>query len=55
MLLGVLGESLLLRLVPVLVESTLDLVAQVLSPNGGKGSQTTRSFNVTHKTNNDHL
>jgi len=54
-LLGVLGEGLLLALVPVLVESALDLVAQVLSPNGGEGSQTTGSLNVANKTNNDHL
>lgn len=54
-LLGVLGESLLLALVPVLVESSLDLVGQVLGPHGGEGSQTTGSLDVAHKTNNDHL
>lgn len=54
-LLGVLGESLLLGLVPVLVEPTLELVAQVLSPHGGEGSETTGSLDVAHKTNNDHL
>lgn len=47
MLLGVFGESLLLALIPVLVESALDLVAQVLSPNGGKGTQTAGSLDVT--------
>lgn len=54
-LLGVLGESLLLRLVPILVEATLDLVRQVLGPHGGEGAQATGSLDVTDKTNNDHL
>lgn len=54
-LLGVLGESLLLALVPVLVESALKLVAQMLGPNGGEGSQASGSLDVSHKTNNDHL
>jgi hypothetical protein len=54
-LLGVLGESLLLALVPVLVESSLNLLAQVLGPNGGKRSKTTRSLDVTDNTDNDHL
>ncbi|KAM3082632.1 hypothetical protein ACMFMF_011941 [Clarireedia jacksonii] len=47
-LLGVLGESLLLALVPVLVESALNFVAQMLGPDSGEGSKTTRSLNVTH-------
>ena len=54
-LLGVLGESLLLALVPVLVESALDLVAQMLGPDGGEGAQTAGSLDVTHKTDNDQL
>lgn len=53
--LGVLGEGLLLALVPVLVEATLNLVTQVLGPDGGEGSQTPGSLDVAHKTNNDHL
>lgn len=54
-LLGVLGESLLLALVPVLVESALDLVAQMLGPDGGEGSQASGSLDVANQTNNDHL
>lgn len=54
-LLGILGESLLLALVPVLVEATLNLVAQMLGPDGGEGSETTGSLNVAHKTDNDQL
>lgn len=54
-LLGILGESFLLALVPVLVEAALNLVAQMLGPDGGEGSETTGSLNVAHKTDNDQL
>jgi len=47
-LLGISGEGLLLALIPVLVESTLDLITQMLGPDSCKGSKTTRSLNVTH-------
>jgi hypothetical protein len=47
-LLGVFGESLLLALIPVLVESTFDLIAKMLSPNGSERSQTTRRLDVTN-------
>jgi len=53
--LGVLGEGLLLALVPVLVESAADLVAKVLGPDGGEGSEAAGGLNVTNQTNNDHL
>jgi len=53
-LLGVLGESFLLALVPVLVETTLDLVTQVLSEHSGEGTEATRSLDVTDKTNAHH-
>lgn len=53
-LLGVLGESLLLGAVPVLVEATLDLIGQVLGPNSGEGSETSWCLDVTDNTNNDH-
>lgn len=54
-LLGVLGECLLLALVPVLVEAALDLVAQVLSPDSSEGAQAAGSLNVANEANCNHL
>ena len=51
--LGVLGESLLLGGRPVTVETALDGVAQVLSPHGGEGAQTTGGLDVADQTNDD--
>lgn len=54
-LLGVLGESLLLALIPVLVEAALDLVAQVLGPDSSERAETTGSLNVSDNTDSDKL
>lgn len=54
-LLGVLGEGLLLALVPVLVEAALELVAQVLSPDSSERAETTGSLDVTDDTDSNEL
>lgn len=54
-LLGVLGEGLLLALVPVLVEPSLDLVTQVLRPHGGERAETTGSLDISDNTDSDKL
>ena len=53
-LLGVAGEGLLLRAVPVLVEPTLDFVGEVGSPDSGKSAETAGCLDVANNTNNDH-
>jgi hypothetical protein len=53
-LLGVLGESLLLTLVPVLVTTTLELLGKMLCENGSKSPQSTRGLDVSYNTNDDH-
>lgn len=54
-LLGVASESLLLALVPVLVEAALELVAQVLGPDSSERAETTGSLNVSDNTNGNEL
>jgi len=51
---GILSESLLLGLVPVLVEASSNVVAQMLGPDGFKVSNTERSFDVTNNSDRDH-
>jgi len=52
--LGILGESLLLGVHPVFIESSLELSGQVLGPDGGQGSESSGGFNITNNTaNND--
>lgn len=52
-LLGVLGESLLLGVNPIFVESSLEFSGQVLSPDGGQSSETSGGFNVSDDTSDD--
>jgi len=54
-LLRVLLERLLLGLEPVLVESTLDLVGQVLRPHRLDASQALRRSSVANETDDNHL
>ena len=54
-LLGVLGECLLLALVPVLVESALDFVGKMFGPDGGERAETAGSLNVANETNGNEL
>jgi len=53
-LLGILGERVLLGLVEVSVESSLDLLIQMLGPDGLQGSQASRSLDVTDNTDHEH-
>jgi len=53
-LLGILGESLSLGSVPVLVESALDFIRKMTSPDGGQGAKAVWSSNVTDNTDNNH-
>ncbi|EJK61037.1 hypothetical protein THAOC_18532, partial [Thalassiosira oceanica] len=53
-LLGVFGVSLALALVPVLVASALELLAQVLGEHGGECAKAARRLEVSHDTDDDH-
>ena len=53
-LLGVAGERLLLRAVPVLVEPTLEFVRKVRSPDSGESTETARSLNIANNTDDNH-
>jgi len=50
----VLGEGLLLGVHPVLVESALDIVVEVLGPDGGEGTEATGGLNVSNESNDLH-
>merc|ERR1740123_1903282 len=50
----ILGEGLLLRLVPVFVEPPLALLAQVACPSARQGTHPPRCLDVPHKAHNHH-
>ena len=52
--LTVLGESLLLRLVPVLIEAPFTLVADVLSKYSLEGPEASWGLNISHNAHNHH-
>jgi len=51
---GIFGECLLLGLVPVFVESSSNIVAQMLGPDGFEVSDSKRSFDVANDSDGDH-
>jgi len=53
-LLGVFREGLLLRLVPVLVESATTVLAQMLGEHGLEGAETLGGLDVANHADNDH-
>jgi len=53
-LLSVLGESFLLGLVPVLVESSLESLPQVTCEDGGQSTKSTWSLDVSDESNRNH-
>jgi len=53
-LLSVLSEGLLLGLIPLLVETSSNLIRQVLSPDGGQSSHTEGGLNVSNETDANH-
>jgi hypothetical protein len=54
MLLSILGESLLLAVHPVLVESSQSVFIQLLSPNSSQCSQPSRSVNISDYSDYSH-
>ena len=53
-LLGVLGESLLLGVIPILVESALDLLRKVTGPDGGECAKAVGCGDVSDNSNDNH-
>jgi len=53
-LLGVLGESLPLGSVPVLVETTTNIIGQMVGPHGGQSAKTIGGLDVANNADNNH-
>jgi len=51
---NILLESILLGGVPVLVESSLDILVDLLGPDGGESSESTWSLDISDHTDNLH-
>jgi len=51
---GIFGESLLLGLIPVLVEASSNVIAQMLGPDSLEVSDTERSFDIANNSDRDH-
>jgi len=51
---SIFGEGLSLGLVPVLVETAADLLAQMLGPDSGQTAESLGSFDVSNNSNNNH-
>jgi len=52
-LFSVLAESLFLGVHPVLVQSSLEFVGEMLGPDGGEGSEASGSLNISNNTDNN--
>jgi len=53
-LLGILGEGLLLGRVPSLVESSSDIIRKMVGPDSGELSSSNGGWHVSNSSNNDH-
>ena len=52
-LLGVASEGLLLGAVPVLVEATLELIGEMVGPDGGEGAEAAGGFDISNETDDN--
>ncbi len=55
MLFSVLGEGLLFRFIPILVEAAFHFITEMFRPNSGQRPKTTGCFDISDETNDNHL